>query len=83
MGQVTAPEFDLVGGEVVKADEGVVVEGAGRGGDGARQVLAAEAADEAEGGLHGPDLAGEAGHRAGPDAVAQGEQLIGRCLEIG
>ena len=70
VGQVAAPEFDLVGGKVVKAEKGAVVGGAGRGGDEARQVLAAETADEAEGGLHRPDLASEAGHRAGSDAVA-------------
>ena len=82
VGQIAAPEVDLVGGEFVKADEGAVVGGAGRGGDGAAQVLEAEEADEAGGGLHGPDLTGEAGHRAGSDAAAQGGQLAGRFLGL-
>ena len=49
---------------MAEADEGAVVCGAGCGGDRSSGVLAAETADEATGGLQGPNLADEAGHGA-------------------
>ena len=66
---------------MAEADEGAVVCGASCGGDRSSGVLAAETADEATGGLQGPNLADEAGHGAGRGAVSAGEGAVG-CLPV-